>query len=447
MKVAFRKVVIFILVLFFFTFLRGTLLMLIPLLPALLYIIFPFRLKKQIIPIFLLSLISSGYGVLFGYNNFENVIFSIILLFSVLMIAFSSPVNLGTKPIIKDWNNLLSYTLKVVFVFMFINNSLGIIQYFLNPFNHYPQEDAFIGIYGRHGIAHHGLAILNGYFVLFYVSQLVSAEKRQAKKAKNIILLLYFSLSHFLCFYGLGLIILLLSIVIYTLIKSLSVKLFFKLAFIGTGIIFIFSYFFSDVYSYMTENINYLTVLFSDFDYDSVYIPGKIRAWIRYFTDFVGEELGLVLFGTGPGGFNSRVSFLLNSDSSNLFVKIFGTSMPAFHDTLIHPLWDMSIISMDKYNDGSRNQPFSSLLSLTSEYGIIFTITLFVMLKKEINRVSELIEDNRLKGFIILSVIYIFLNVIFDNFIEFSEFWVFIVFLFFLKIHTIVRESESSIRS
>ncbi len=375
-------------------------------------------------------------------NNISNMVFSMLIMFSVIVIFLGSPINL-TNPInLKDWERIKKFAVVCLFSIVVLHNVLGFVQYFFNPFDHFPREDAFIGFYGRHGIAQHGLALINGYFVLYYVGLLLNSNAK--KRVKEAIYLLFFLISHILCFYGLGFIILVCTILVFISVKYFSVKNLIKIALIGVALVSLFSYFFTGVYKYMIENISYLFILKQDVNFETVYVPGKIRAWLYYYDTFVVGDIPLLLFGTGPGGFNSRISFLLNIDSSNLFVNIFGSSMPYFHKEIIYPLWDMSVISMGKFNDGTRNQPFSSLLALLSEYGIIFTFLLIRIFREVIKDICESINDSGIKDFIYLVSIYVLINVVFDNFLEFSESWVFFIFLFFVKINNLVLKNSIS---
>ncbi|MBS2210213.1 hypothetical protein KEM09_02305 [Carboxylicivirga mesophila] len=386
--------------------------------------------------------ISVLYGYLNGYNNLSNISLSIIYLGSLLLIIFSSPKSNPLTINVTQLKKVEKVSISILLGILILNNILGIIQFVFNPFNHYPRDDAFIGIYGRHGVAQHGLAILNGFFVMYYMIKIFNGSK---KSVIDIGYLIFFLISHVLCFYGLGFLMLLCVIFIYIVYKYISFKNVIRIILGGICGLYMFAYFFSGVYDYMAENINYLFRLLGDVDYDAVYIPGKIRVWMAYFDEYINGNLGLFLFGTGPGGFNSRVSFLLNADSSNLLVKVLGNSMPHLHKEVIHPIWDMSVISMDKYNDGTRNQPFSSIVALLSEYGVIFTVILFRLLYLEIKRIANKVNNSTLKDFICLGSIYVFINMILDNFFEFSECWAFFLFLFFIKINIIIKENESAI--
>jgi len=114
-----------------------------------------------------------------------------------------------------------------------------------------------------------------------------------------------------------------------------------------------------------------------DFSADSE-IPRKITVFYNYSQVFL-DDISLFLFGTGPGTFNSRTSFLLNGDySDNLLMQILGPSNPEYAVEHVYSLWNQHILSLS-FNDGTRNQPFSSFIAVLSEYGFLFSIILFIL--------------------------------------------------------------------
>ena len=425
LKVSLSTIIMCVIVGLFLSFARASLLVLLPLIPFILYFLFPFRVKKDILPLLLLALVFGVLGIYNETTSWANYLVSTSLLFSLLIIFFSRPMHVKSQ-----WPEIKRVVINLIFGIIILNNIIGIIQFSFNPFGHYPGEDAFIGFYGRHGTAQHGLAILNGYFVLFYFIKIFYKYDH-----KNLLKLFFFLISHILCFYGLGLMVLLIVIIAYVVINSFSFRNILVVFSVVFSIYLTFSFLFEGTFFYLLKNLMYLNVLFNDSVIEKVYLPSKVKVFLEYHRNFHwSQDFWLFIAGTGPGGFNSRVSFLLNSDSNNFISWLLGGHMPIYHKEIVHPMWDIDFISMRSFNDGTRNQPFSSVISLLAEYGFLFTILLFYFIWKEIRALCQATKNSQLKNFIIIGWGYCLLHIIFDNYIDYSEFWVFIVFLFFVKI-------------
>lgn len=423
----------------FLSFFRASLLLLIPLIPFFLYIFFPFKVKFSFFLLYILSSIPVISGLINKTEGFLNSLFSLIITFSVLSLFLSSPSrsfpHLDTRQI---WGKIKRRAFFILLVFLILNNLLGIFQYLYNPFNYSPRQDAFIGFYGRHGMAQHGLSILNGYVVLYFLGKLLEKERRFRKY--EFILFLFFLISHILCFFELGMLILLMTVAFFFLFRNFSLKRVFYFLLIVFVVFLLFEYFFPHEFIYLTNNLFFIYDLIYYKEIEIDFIPGKFSVWISYFKA-INDNLFLLLFGLGPGSFNSRISFLLNIDSSNLIVSMFGHSMPALHEKIVHPLWDLSKVSMANFNDGTKNQPFSSFLAFLGEYGLIFSCVFIRVVFKEIKNYWYKIEDKGVKNFYYMGWIYTSILLLLDNFFEYSEFWVFIIFFFLLKIDVFVKSN------
>jgi hypothetical protein len=87
------------------------------------------------------------------------------------------------------------------------------------------------------------------------------------------------------------------------------------------------------------------------------------------------KDIKDLLCGSGPGTFNSRSAFMVGSPSfftSGAIIK--SGKKPYYFENYAYTLWNDTNTSQRLYQDGFRNQPFSSLLAFLGEYGLIFTL-------------------------------------------------------------------------
>lgn len=169
--------------------------------------------------------------------------------------------------------------------------------------------------------------------------------------------------------------------------------------------------------------------------------PRKLIAWLSYFS-LIHEDPIKIITGVGPGTFNSRAAFILNGDYSSL--KFIPTSYSIIHFQTIMPLWSSEILSK-AYQDGSMNQPFSSVLAILAEYGLLAIAIIAYSLSKLRNKACKsAAENNKEKIFYInASFIFILLIGVFDNIYEYPE----IVLPFFLLIIWLSKSNEIQKRS
>src|SRR5690606_38470357 len=79
----------------------------------------------------------------------------------------------------------------------------------------------------------------------------------------------------------------------------------------------------------------------------------------------------ITILGTSPGTYNSMTAFMLNGDYSGIgFLKENIKNLPKYHIEDVYPLWNEKIYGR-MWMDGTRNQPFSSFMSIIIEYGLI----------------------------------------------------------------------------
>lgn len=145
----------------------------------------------------------------------------------------------------------------------------------------------------------------------------------------------------------------------------------------------------------------------------------KAMAFVNY-KKIVTENPEVLLWGCGPGGYNSRTAFLINNDANNPFTFLIGHAMPIYHLKYIYPLWNSSFVSQYEYNDGSRNKPFSSCLSVLSEYGIIFFFVLYSFFLRIWHK-NIRAKWGTYRFSVLYDSIFMFLMLFFDQWIETSE--------------------------
>jgi len=258
-------------------------------------------------------------------------------------------------------------------------------------------------------------------------------------------LAIFFLISGIVSFYGLGLLVFLAALVLYNLslksiIKSVLISAFI-IASVAIGLYFIKP----KVFIYNYDNLR-MAVLFLKGDVKENtpgQIPRKIVVYKNYLSLYATDPI-LFLFGSGPGTFNSRTSFLLNGDySKNKLVEaVFPVSEPKYARIGAYPLWNSNLVKATRFTDGTRNQPFSSVVAVLSEYGFIFFLALVATSYRKyavLKRRHSLIEDRLEFGYESLhmqlkylrfSSLFIFLLLFTDNYLEYPEIIFFYILIF-----------------
>ncbi len=422
------------------SFLRPFLFISLPLLAISFIILFKTRYSINVLflgaCIFVTSLISSLYVHEF---NVSNAILSFYFICPVFLIFFS-----GIKMVDKMRDSYFEYFMKILMVILIANDCIGFIQFAINP----RSDDSFVGFYGINGLGLHTLSLINFivgayYFFIF-----------QYHKTKfNLGLFIFFFTSAFCCFYGLGLIVFVLSIFAYkfsfrTFLKSIAI-----LILIVSLVVTLFYLFRARTLSYNYGNIEKVALFFNSkiSKEDEAQIPRKIILYKNYINVYP-KDFGLFMFGSGPGTFNSRTSFVLNGDYSRtgLFESILGTHTPAYALKYVYPLWNSKVVSHKFYTDGTRNEPFSSVIAMLAEYGFFISVLLSILIfhnyKTLIRRIdhTNLSPDNIAKSHIYRNYIkfislFILLNLFTDNFLEYPEIIIVYVVIFKLIDMAIVK--------
>lgn len=333
---------------------------------------------------------------------FSNLLLSYTFILPMVALLFSNPDDNYTE----RRTELLKTLIKTVTSVMVINNILGYFQYITNP-----HDDAFIGLYGRHHTGMHGLALLNGLLFLYYFGK---AKNLKTSKA-DLGFAFFFGLSFVMAFYGMGLLILVSTVVLYFLLVKKQFSFLFALPFVA-GILGLVMWIVApDTLRYNLNNIKLGVEALTSKNVEKTNTPRKIWMFFR-FGNQIQKDAAMAVWGTGPGTYNSRASFLLNGDyaSSNPLERILGVSTPELASKQAYPLWDTKILS-GQYQDGTRNMPFSSLLSIWAEYGFFCLTLLLVGIFFYFKEVKYSSSVSMLLG------TYFVLNIILDNFLELNE--------------------------
>lgn len=430
------------------SFLRPLLFVFLPFFVFGFILLFKARYSKNIfilgISIIIVTVISSIY---IGEFNLSNNILSFYFIFPILLIFFSR-----IKIEDKAYCTYFEFFIDLLTIILIINNCLGFIQFILAP----ESDDSFIGFYGMHGLGLHTLSLINFmlgayYFFLF----------QEYKTKKNIGLFVFFLLSAVFCFYGLGLAVFILSVFVY----RFSVKTFLKSILLFVLVISVLGTFLY-LFRYKTFQYNYENIKKAELFFDNkndpqleFQIPRKLILHKNYIQVY-SKDIGLFLLGSGPGTFNSRTSFLLNGDysRSGFFEKVFGIHNPAYAVRYVYPLWNSKIVSFKLFTDGTRNEPFSSIVSMLAEYGFLISILIFILvfhkykvLIRKINY-ADTSKHIRPKSYIYSNYIkfisiFIFLNLFSDNFFEYPEIMLLYVIIFKLVDMAVTKSINDNLKN
>ncbi|MHA2714055.1 hypothetical protein ACXZ7B_05115 [Vibrio owensii] len=304
---------------------------------------------------------------------------------------------------------LVVSSIKLFTILMVFNSVLGTFQYMLNA-----NDDAFIGFFGRSGLQSHGLGFIYVILCIFYFFE---HSIYGVKISKYIsVLFLY---SFLMCFFGTALICLISTLIIYSVIR---LRFYYLVGFIITiSLLFNSIYFISpDTYSYNLNNISLMFYGLYDIFSTGYYFddtPRKLVFLYNYYTIAL-NDIYFFIFGSGPGTFNSRVSFLLSGDYSKFeFLPILKHQ---YAESFIFPLWNYEVLINPNF-EGTRNQPFSSLFAIISEYGIVFSLLFLVSL------IRRLKTNN---SFVFLVSLFTLIMSLFVNIAEYPELTFIIMLLF-----------------
>lgn len=405
-----------------------------------------------------------------GGHLFHNLI-SFWVLLSVLLFML---IPMSADP---SKDNLSRFMFKCFVCGLLACDVAGIVQYIMFYEGRLVQhDDNFIGFYGRSGIAMHGLAILNYGFSLVFASWYISMNRLQW-----LLLSLFFLASATLCFYGLGSLFWMLAMGLLVLTRwknkrswavfltLFMAKSLLSLVLAPTTLAYTMSssqkvlgsvkgkqsaapYLSHDTAGansqirceniIMTQRQRICSQQPEVLDTAAIntmidlLAPRKVQAMQAWF-GFMKSDLVTALGGLGPGTVNSRVSFFLTgSYSGNKTVNaLVPVRQPLFAAAYIHPLWSPEVLAI-RYSDGTRNQPFSSLLALFAEYGLVFGLTTLLVVGLFWWRiVRNLIQTDPGSAALTFSLWLMLLgHLATDNFAESSEFILLVLLVRYLPV-------------
>lgn len=281
-------------------------------------------------------------------------------------------------------------------------------------------------LYGNHYEMVHGLAICNIMFAAYHLSFILTKKGN----AKNYILTIFYFISFIIDQFGLG-ILAFFSAVLFWLIIQGKIKYYSILIctiFLGTIALS------SKYFSYIDDNINH-----------GINDQDNARKVIMFKSteEILRNNLNVVIFGVGPGGYNSRMEQLLNKDANNPFTKILGQQEPRFYKEYIYPLWNKSFVSQSTYTDGTRNKPFSSLIAILIEFGVPFFLIVYVYWIYKIIRYQRRSKGSQLYTFLTLLNIHMLTQSIVHEWFVCTEFLFYLV----LEIYTLNEIKKRNIKS
>lgn len=407
------------------SFLRPILFISLPVFVLLFFWLFHAKTTTSTIIILLSIQVAVALSTLYmGELNLSNNFLSIYFIFPLIILFFS-------RIKIED-HDYFQFFMQVITVILIFNNLVGLVQLIRNP----GDDDAFNGFYGTHGLGLHTLSLVNYMVGIYHFIRYQNQGSR-----KNLMLSAFFIVSAILSFYGLGLIVFLITIFIY----KFSLRRFFGSVLIFAFVLVLFGstlfFFKKQAFYYNLGNLKRVELFFKrDAGKEELsLIPRKLLLFRNYVEGY-SQDFGVFLLGSGPGTFNSRAYFLLNGDysRSKSLEKVFGTHDPVMAKKYVHPLWNTE--NTGQYMDGTRNEPFSSIIAFLSEYGFIVSLLVAVTVYSRYKTLKGLLSSTlgvlSECNFLKFISIFVFVNLFTDNYLEYPEF-----ILLYIVIFTLIQVS------
>ena len=345
----------------------------------------------------LLMVVSTIIGLLRGTTDVSHVVLSFWILLPIFLLLFSEPHNINPVLIM-----LLPYMKRMFLYILFAINIIGAYSWMTSP-----KIDMFGYGYGmNHYETVHGLAMVDTYFLLYFIIRgFTNGFNRQ-----RVLCISFFIFCIYGCQYGLGLICLFVTFIVM-LIYAKQVKSLLTLCLILLIGIYALN---TETFAYERENIEKAQ-------------KGEDSRKVTMFMDFLKvqtENIDIVLFGTGAGGYNSRTANLLSRDTRNVFTDLLGNkNQPPYYKKYIYPLWNKSFVSQASHTDGTRNKPYSNLVSLWAEFGIVFFIVFVWLYYKQIKKVLQYRYCHRFESTYLLALdVFMIVSLISHLWLETSEF-------------------------
>lgn len=407
------------------SFLRMSLLVIYPVITILILIHFKLKLTQHAIVLLLLALASTLLALFNGFF-WQYYLLSLyhMIPFLLLLFAVPSEKTMQEKDLLEKFINILAAV-------AFINNIVGFVQFIKTP-----SDDSFIGLFSHYGISLYALVLLNTVLFSYYFSSYFGTKKRS-----DIFKSLFFLLSAVMGFYGSGLMVFLAAFIISFLTFRFTALI--RIVFISiislVAAYYLVSFLRPEALYYYEVSIKRLL------QYDKSESPRKIIVHHNYIHAYSGNAKDFLL-GSGPGTFNSRSAFMAGSPHQfNALPFLKTDKQPYYFKNYVYPLWNHTNTSAILYQDGFRNQPFSSLLAFLGEYGLLFSLLFFWSVIEYYKRVREVSKNAGQKNvkwlfkFILLMLLFL---LCIDNYYEYPE--IMLLLLFILKLtHIKIAQNTS----
>lgn len=387
-----------------------------PVLVFLIFLILRLRLYKAVgvasLSIMVVGVVSM---MMEGFFLF-NLLSSLYITLTTILFISAKPVKREqhlNKAYFKSFFKVFSYTL------FFVNVSAAIYAVLVLASTEYP-EDIFTGLYGTGGFGSHSLSVIN-----FLVATYYFFNKKLQKFA-------FFFVCGILGFYGQGILIYVLALLLVLLplvLKDIFLTL--KIVFVAIGFFAVIYIIKPSNFDYIEKNFAYATLVFYEFDYDEEIqkMKNHERTWVpRYITLLYGTQKLLfsnpkvALLGTSPGTYNSRVAFYLNGDFiGNKTIRKYFNYRTEYHRNMVMPIQNRNYLQNTSWNDGTRNQPFSSLVSILVEYGLLIGSIILFLFFSSISKARKVIKNKGSSNFVRFIFYYCMLLFLFQFYIEVLE--------------------------
>jgi hypothetical protein len=392
--------------------LRLSLLALYPVVVLLIILQFRLKLMQHSIVLLLLAVTSAALALLNGFF-WQYHLLSLYYMIPFLVLLFAVP---SQKTFLEQ--GILEKFMAILSMIALINDIVGFAQ-----FIRHPSDDSFTGLFSQYGISLYALVILNTIVFAYYFSLYLGIKKRA-----DLLKSLFFLLSAIMGFYGSGLMVFLaafaLSFLTFRFIATIKIIISSTVLLIAAY--YLVSFLRPEALYYYEVSIKRLLL------YDKSESPRKIIAHYNYIHAYPHNIKDLLL-GSGPGTFNSRSAFMAGSPYQfNAIPFLKSSRQPYYFKNYAYPLWNHTNTSQALYQDGFRNQPFSSVLAFLGEYGLVFSFLFVWSVIAYYRRVRKLCttpEQKNAKWLFKFLMIFLLLLLCVDNYYEYPEIMLLILFV------------------
>ncbi len=360
------------------------------------------RTKKTINHYALILLFVLIASIVINFNGIENVFFGLLYILPVFITfsffdKFKEEVKEANSEIVKLTKTIIQLEI-VSIIFYAIAN----IKFLLLGGN---ANDWLTGTFGYH----QGNIFL--YYMLF--SLLILKKSYDQSKSKGD--LIYIIISVILSILTNSISLILFFIVSYFLIIFFEANMKMKIINLGVFVVVLI------VFLLLTPQwIKGYIIKLTNFDYFSNTVA-KVQVYEDTFMNIPKDDMKFFIIGNGMGGYCSRAALTCTGRYVDFYNKFFKPSVTEYTSTYI-------LGRYVKYNleegQGTLYSPFSTILSVQGEYGIIGTV-LFLILIGTMMRKSNIYSK--------IFILFFFLSCFIENYLEFEKVMVLVSILYFLE--------------